>query len=68
MAAEKVIKVRYLNDAGIELLRQGHMKNTKEFLYVTVKNRKLYIFDGNQWVELRDDRNQASDAIHRELK
>ena len=46
MAAEKVIKVRYLNDAGIELLRQGHMKNTKEFLYVTVKNRKLYILFG----------------------
>ena len=30
MMTEKATKVRYLNDAGIELLRQGHMKNTKE--------------------------------------
>jgi len=64
----KTGKVKYLNDVGIELLHQGHMKNTKEFLYVTVKDRKLYIFDGNLWVELRDDRDQALEAIRRELK
>jgi len=65
---EKVRKVRYLGEAGIELLNQEHMKNTDEFLYVTVKNRKLFVFDGVLWVELLDKNNKAWEAINNELQ